>query len=404
MSKFVVLDDVEWTASYESVETLTALFLATVVNLLLLVFVCRYEIPLSDYDLALGVWNPTNVLITGEWVGLTFDLVILRLNFLTMMFWCGFFPHAALRCRRCRRKHCCPKAQKRSKCLRICCSTQHIDYDGDSPKADANSDNNNTSLKDVELAELGAILGDDQLPIAQNQSFIDAAIAAANIDADATDTASEAKDGSMEEPHDDIDIIRAERELSRSIADFEQAELLTTDDINDLLDNCMGSTQHKTMREVQDEIKEKLGRPLRLKERLLLESRLEQLTTEAQSPSVMPTLTRTPSADPVIAASMELLAKVPTVTNIRGFRGDELLSIATLQELHLCAGSISYLKVVSHATSVLIFTIFFPLLVPIVCIGLLVDMVAEVVGMLGMSRYVGVVSSLKVLFLIKSWF
>ena len=86
-------------------------------------------------------------------------------------------------------------------------------------------------------------------------------------------------------------------------------------------------------------------------------------------------------------ASMDLLSQIGMVTHLRGFDQDELLRIANLNGLHDCDGAISYLKVISHAATVMIFSIFFPLLVPIVFLGLGADIVAEVVGMLSASKY-----------------
>lgn len=94
-----------------------------------------------------------------------------------------------------------------------------------------------------------------------------------------------------------------------------------------------------------------------------------------------------PSADMELQASMELLSQLRTVSHLRGFNQDELLRLANLNELHDCDGAISYLKVVSHAATVMIFSMFFPLLVPIVFLGLTADVVAEMVGMFSASKY-----------------
>lgn len=67
---------------------------------------------------------------------------------------------------------------------------------------------------------------------------------------------------------------------------------------------------------------------------------------------------------------------------------DELLRMSNLNELHDCDGAISYIKVVSHIGAVLIFTIFFPFLVPIVFLGLTLDIIAEISGMFNLAKYV----------------
>jgi len=101
-----------------------------------------------------------------------------------------------------------------------------------------------------------------------------------------------------------------------------------------------------------------------------------RLSTSADSPNALP--------DPHVA--MSVLANIGTVTNLRGYDQDELLRIANLNELH-DNDAISHIKVISHAASVMLFSMFFPLLVPICFIGLFVDLIAEMVGMLNVSKY-----------------
>lgn len=381
-----------------------------------------YQIPFNDFDIALGVWNPTNVLITGEWVGLTFDLVLLRLNFLTMMFWCGFFPTMFLKCQRCRRRRCCRGLQDDYYCCRVCCGTHTLANDTHKPNLDGYTEGarEHTEIlrrysQDVnDDADVWVARGSSSSDVASSPRF-------SRQSGDATSNHG-SRETSSDLPSEGVELT--------PMAGTSHPHFSNTGLIDDTIEEDHGTAAELVVpaniaksaspeanadrREEESKINpeenphsDPVGLPGRTLSSTLEEAvqtaartRKRRVSDAGWSPSgnmgrVLDSgdvdtgeVIRSKRPGPAHRQStMALLANISTVTNLRGYDQDELLRIANMNQLHDCDGAISHIKVVSHAASVMLFSMFFPLLIPICFIGLFLDLIAEMTGMLSASKY-----------------
>eukprot|EP00750_Incisomonas_marina_P009232 INCI15858.3.p1 GENE.INCI15858.3~~INCI15858.3.p1 ORF type:complete len:1508 (+),score=201.45 INCI15858.3:610-4524(+) len=378
-----------------------------------------YQIPFNDFDIALGVWNPTNVLITGEWVGLTFDLVLLRLNFLTMMFWCGFFPTMFLKCQRCRRRRCCRGLQDNYYCCRVCCGTHTLANDTHKPNLDGYTEGarEHTEIlrrysQDVNDETGVWIARETSSGVAASTYFSGQS---GNVNQGSRETSSDlpsegveltpmsgtsrqhvsdtdSSDAAVEEGHDAVAVNSKELIFPASISTNADARHGGEESKNNPEDNQpedSGALPHRTL---SSTLEEAVLTAERTRKRRVSDAGLRPRgnmgpvldSGDCDTDEVI----RSKRPGPAHRQStMALLANIATVTNLRGYDQDELLRIANMNQLHDCDGAISHIKVVSHAASVMLFSMFFPLLIPICFIGLFLDLVAEMTGMLSASKY-----------------